>query len=104
MKLWAADGKPIRFKITEPDRHKSLLHIYPVFLFSCGTEITDGEICSNLPADHCIFQEPGLPFRIFSSSTFHRGKPTPGKSSNSLGKEVMFQRDTEAIVFRFSES
>src|SRR5207247_9901998 len=72
---------------------------HPVFLrCSSGIEVI-WEICRNLPSDHSISHEPGLPLRTFNNSTFQRGKPTPGTSSGSiLGRGVIFQRVTQAVV------
>ena len=49
--------------------------------------------------EYSTFHCPGLPLRTLNSSTFHLGKPTPGiPSSNSLGSDVIHQRETQAIV------
>ena len=51
---------------------------------------------------HCICHVPGLPFRIFSNSIFHAGKPIPGISPVIIdGSDEIFQRAVHAFVFIF---
>jgi hypothetical protein len=53
---------------------------------------------------HSTSHSPGFPLRIFFNSTFHFGKPTPGKPFFcSLGKELIFHRLTQALVVAFVE-
>jgi len=73
---------------------------YAVFrIFVWGTEKIGCLISLSLFDAYSTCHWPGLPFRTFNSSTFHRGNPTPCiPSSNSLGSDVIRKRETQAFL------